>query len=101
MAIGWGVQVICTNGKEKKISSQQYWTIQRRNFDIDEHPAIQKMLEDRNKELADEYEGKNVDEHRASEGEGKWNLEVEEQPDGEGGFEDMVDFGDLSHHDEL
>ena len=59
------------------------------------------MLEDRDKELADEYEGEEEEESRAGEGGGKWNLEVEEQGDREGGFEDMDDFEDLAYHEEL
>lgn len=55
------------------------------------------MLEDRDKELADEYEGEEEEGERG----GKWNLEVEEQGDGEGGFEDMDDFEDLAYHEEL
>ena len=57
------------------------------------------MLEDRDKELADEYEGE--EEEEVGERGGKWNLEVEEQGDGEGGFEDMDDFEDLAYHEEL
>ena len=59
------------------------------------------MLEDRDKELADEYEREEDVESRGDESGGKWNLEVEEQEQGDGGFEDMDDFGDLTHHEEL
>ena len=71
-----------------------------RSFDADEHPAIQKMLEDRDKELAEEFEGEEDEEDRAGTG-GKWNFQMEEQGDGEAGFEDKNDFEDLSHHGEL
>jgi len=71
-----------------------------RSFDADEHPAIQKMLEDRDKELAEELEGEEDEEDRVGTG-GKWNFQMEEQGDGEAGFEDTDDFDDLSHHGEL
>ena len=58
------------------------------------------MLEDRDKELAEEFEGEEDAEGRADAG-GKWNLQMEEQGDGDAGLGDMDDFEDLSHHGEL
>jgi len=89
--------------KKRMVFLKEMWQLidEYRNFEIDKHPAIQKMLEDRDKELADEYEGEEDVESRGDESGGKWNLEVEEQEQGDGGFEDMDDFGDLTHHEEL
>ena len=58
------------------------------------------MLEDRDKELAEELEGEEDEEDRVGTG-GKWNFQMEEQGDGEAGFGNMDDFEDLSHHGEL
>ena len=79
----------------------QLWNQPLRNFEIDDHPAIQKMLEDRDKELADEYDGEEDIESRGSESGGKWNLKMEDLGEGDGGFEGMDDFEDLTHHQEL